>query len=127
MEALKTNVPGFAVDYFGNDIKVGDLVVYPNRSGSSMWMNHGTVKAIGMRPDDYSPSMQPVLQIEKVPSNYDITESGTRRVEVVCLDRVVALGRGWENSFSPQRAPEKEMDSTLDRVIAWLRSKIHRG
>lgn len=31
------------VDYLGQVINTGDLIVWPNRQGSSMWMNRGYV------------------------------------------------------------------------------------
>ena len=30
-------------DFLGKEIEVGDVVVYPSRGGSSMWMNKGVV------------------------------------------------------------------------------------
>ena len=29
-----------AEDYFGQEIRVGDLLVYPGRQSSNLWMNH---------------------------------------------------------------------------------------
>jgi hypothetical protein len=37
-----------AVDFRGNRIKVGDTIVYPGRSGSSMWMQEAKVTEIVM-------------------------------------------------------------------------------
>ena len=33
-------------DWRGNEIKVGSVVVYPSRSGSSLWMNEGIVVSV---------------------------------------------------------------------------------
>lgn len=35
------------VDMLGTDIKAGDTIVYPGRSGSSLWMNHAEVVSLG--------------------------------------------------------------------------------
>jgi hypothetical protein len=120
-QKLITAVPGFATDYLGNDFKVGDLVIWPNRKGSSMWMNKGHVTAIGMKkaPGHEAYVMVPVLQIERVTSNWDGSQIGKRNVEVVCLDRVVALGR--TSNFKPKREKPGMCTTWLDRVMAWLR------
>lgn len=38
--------PDKAVDYLGQEIKVGDTVCYPMRRGSNMWMNKRIVSQV---------------------------------------------------------------------------------
>lgn len=59
------------VDILDREIKVGQVVAYPVRKSSSMWMNHGVVSEVG---DDYI-----VVRCD----------GGTRRSVVRSLDRVV--------------------------------------
>ncbi len=42
--------PTEAVDFLGHPILAGDLVVYPVRQGSSMWMNKLRVEAVRDTP-----------------------------------------------------------------------------
>lgn len=108
-------------DYFGNKIKRGDLICWPNRQGSSMWMNHGYVVGLGFKESTLKNRLPlPVLQVKRVQvTALDNRPTGRyRNVEIECLERVVALGR---------EKPNEERDTTklswLDRIIRWLRSK----
>lgn len=107
-------------DYFNNEIKVGDLVLYPNRQGSSLWMNHGTVLALGHTDD------KPSIMVKKVTTNYRGEFMGHREVTIQCLNRVIALGRGHGDfGFVPRKAssPDQDLSETwLDRVMKWIRS-----
>lgn len=40
------SIPATALDYLGNEIKVRDIIVYPVRRRSAMWMKKLTVDAI---------------------------------------------------------------------------------
>lgn len=42
--------PTEAVDFLGHQIQAGDLVVYPVRQGSSMWMNKLRVESVRNTP-----------------------------------------------------------------------------
>ncbi len=33
-------------DFLNQDIKIGDTIVYPNRQGSSLWMNRAQVEEV---------------------------------------------------------------------------------
>ena len=123
-EALKSaiNIEGANVwkDYFKNTIRLGDLVLYPNRAGSSLWMNHGTVLARGTTEG------KPSLIIKKVQTNYLGRFLGHREVTVYCLDRVIALGRGHGDfGFQPRKAKihSHPMPSLIDRIMAWFRGR----
>lgn len=83
-------------DYFGNLIKRGDLVVWPNRQGSSMWMNHGYVTALGFDVGTGMPVRHdPILQVKRVQTTALINEptGKFRNVTLTDLSRVIALGR----------------------------------
>lgn len=43
------------VDYIGREIKEGDRVVYPVRSGSSMWLSDMVVEKVVELPGDATP------------------------------------------------------------------------
>lgn len=42
------------VDFLGKEIRVGDLVVWPGRKGSSLWMNSGKVIALETVEDNWT-------------------------------------------------------------------------
>jgi hypothetical protein len=48
-EPLET-VPTEAVDFLGNPILAGSLIVYPVRRGSDMWMNKLRIEAVRDTP-----------------------------------------------------------------------------
>lgn len=109
-------------DFFGNTIKVGDCIVYPGRQGSSMWMNKGTVMAIGQKGDPYAP----VLQVKKVQTTWDGRPVGYRDVEILILDRVICLGRGYgyKCNWTPRKSkdiPTIFNETWLDRLMNWFR------
>lgn len=116
-------------DFFGNVIKVGDCIVYPGRQGSSMWMNVGTVIAIGSKPVNMSKmTSKPVLQVKRVQHNLNNEFIGFKDVEVEILNRVICLGRGYGYgcSWKPRKSKNmpdhlKHRTTWLDRVMAWIR------
>ncbi len=67
-------------DFLGNEIKVGDEIVYPNRSGSSMWMCRGTVTAL--RPRASYRGLRTVLDV-KLPDGKKVVVEKLSRVVVV--------------------------------------------
>jgi hypothetical protein len=107
-------------DYFKNTIRLGDLVLYPNRAGSSLWMNHGTVVARGTDKES-----RPVIVVKKVQTTWDGRFAGHKEVTIYCLDRVIALGRGHGDfGYKPQKAKTEPVlkETWIDRVMSWLRS-----
>ncbi len=83
------------VDYFGKQIEVGDLIVYPGRRGANLWMNHGTVVAI--EPDykvsSYKKGRITVAYLSDELSNIFSPKNG-RTAKITCLDRVVVTEKG---------------------------------
>lgn len=79
-----------ATDFLGQEIKVQDTVVYPNRQGSSLWMNKGTVLEVKQVPPrdpsapDAHPASQPSFKLKVR------REDGVVR-PLLCLDRVVVV------------------------------------
>jgi len=74
-----------ARDYFEQEIKVGDLLVYPGRQGSSLWMSHLTVTAVVIQEDEWS-SRGPYAVVK------GIKESG-KKVSITELGRTVVVQR----------------------------------
>lgn len=37
----------FFLDFLGNEIRVGNTVVYPGRQGAHLWLNKGLVEELG--------------------------------------------------------------------------------
>lgn len=62
-------------DFRGLEIRIGDLIAYPRRSGSAMWMQHGTVTGI-LTSDEL-----------------DIRNEDGKDVRILRSDRVAVLGR----------------------------------
>jgi hypothetical protein len=81
-------------DYFKNDINVGDIVAYPGRGGSSMWMNHARVLEVVTKPR-YSwqtPPCDMVTKLKVEPLDMDMkTCAGTRTSTLECFDRMINL------------------------------------
>ena len=85
-------------DRFDNELKVGDFITYPCRSGSSMWLNEARIVDIKLYSDFYR-GIQPMLIVE-VPttkSSYDketrkyIHTPCMRKTTIYCLGRVTLL------------------------------------
>ena len=111
-------------DFLGNVIKEGDMIVWPNRQGSSLWMNSGHVVQIGHEQLEGLRGVElvPVLQVDRMAN----PGMKTKRVEIYRTERVVALGR-WDR-FQPMKEPCEFRDmpkpfkeTWLDRVMNWIR------
>lgn len=77
------NIP---TDYFNNDIHVGDIVAYPGRSGSSLWMNHGKViEVVCKKRHEWSDETVTKLRVEKLGTKT------TRRVMLECFSSMINL------------------------------------
>ena len=56
-------------DFLGQEITVGDTIVYPNRGRSKMWMNRAKVTEVGMTklkvqlPDG---TIKPIQRVDRV-------------------------------------------------------------
>jgi len=108
-------------DFLGNLIKEGDQIVWPNRRGSSMWMNRGWVRHIGYETAKNLHGVEytlPVLQVDRDQGD----GLPTKKVEIYRTERVVALGR-HPYQFTPRKAQDEFRETWLDRVMAWIRSK----
>lgn len=66
------------VDFLGQVIKNGDLVVWPNRIGAYMWMNKGRVLEVGDNK----------LSVSRLPNNKGEVQ---RRVTITQVQRVVKV------------------------------------
>jgi len=78
-----------AKDYFDNEIREGDIIAYPGRGGSSLWMNHGRVIEIihKKRWECGSDKMVTKLRVEKLGMK-------TSRVSTIeCFYRIINLSR----------------------------------
>jgi hypothetical protein len=88
-------------DFLGNDIKVGDTIVYPLRSGSWMRLRKGVVRKRTKTQDYYSAVelsvSVPALMIEVESTKWDTVRREsiptTRVVPFRSLDRCVVIGR----------------------------------
>ena len=69
-------------DILGRELKVGDTIAYPRRSGSSMWMTTGVITAIEEFRDRWTKTMHPMLKVMK--------KSG-RKTHVTSVDRVIRV------------------------------------
>jgi hypothetical protein len=81
------------LDCIGQEISVGDIVAYPGRSGSDLWMNLGVVTKI--RKD-----LEGVIFVKSVclvgMMRYR-DRSQARSYPVFCLDRVLKIGSDTES------------------------------
>lgn len=64
------------VDFLNQPINVGDTVVYPNRQGSSMWMNKAVVTNVNSD------------------GSLQVCRSGGSPRRIHCVDRVVVVTKG---------------------------------
>lgn len=88
-------------DCIGNDVKVGDVITYPGRSGSSLWMNFGKVTKITKIFDrhsyyGYGPSEYIMVQVLRPLLSWDDKLEGWKKVGLICLNRHVKLF-GWQS------------------------------
>jgi hypothetical protein len=69
------------VDFLGREIRVGDTVVYPCRSGSTMWLTNGEVIdfADGVIGEPFRVAVRAK------------TESGVKRTGMVPVDRCIVV------------------------------------
>jgi hypothetical protein len=89
-------------DCIGNDVKVGDVITYPGRSGSSLWMNFGKVTKITKVKEDsfYNREyvsvqvLRPILMWHGLEPNN--TLEGWKKVSLQCINRHVKLF-GWQS------------------------------
>lgn len=73
-------------DYLGNEIKIGDTIVYPTRAGSWMEMNTAVVYELFM--DDTYRGPQYKLKATRVPNEWSPKAA---KVTISCLGRVVVI------------------------------------
>ena len=69
-------------DILGNELKAGDTIAYPRRSGSALWMTTGVIVAIEEFEDWWSKKKFPMLKVMK--------KSG-RKTHVTAVDRVIRI------------------------------------
>lgn len=83
-------------DFLGNEIKVGDFVIYPVRHGSSLWMSTAEVVKIRDLKYRWSASTKKALVVLRRSIDYrGVTKEKT--VTLVCLDRVAVVpGMTWK-------------------------------
>lgn len=56
-------------DFLGQDINVGDTIVYPNRQGSNLWMNQAQVTEVrvtGLRVQLPDGQIKPLQRVDRV-------------------------------------------------------------
>jgi hypothetical protein len=82
-------------DYFGRKIKKGDLIVYPGRQGSCMWMNDGIVLS-KHAVKNYRGYEDYVIKVRANQYNVMRDLVGTCDVTVRVLSRVVIVKRKEE-------------------------------
>lgn len=74
-------------DFRGETINIGDTIVYPGRSGSSLWMNEGVV--VGF--EDY----QPYYSSEQTMTALKVKRTDTKKVVTVyCTERTCVIEKG---------------------------------
>jgi len=71
-------------DFLGNEIEVGDTIVYPGRASSSLWMNKATVLEV-IDPGG--------LKVEVEVSNYKGEVVGVRKSSVSAVHRVTVVAK----------------------------------
>jgi hypothetical protein len=80
-------------DALGNLIKVGDVVMYPGRQGSSIWNSFSIVREIVVG-EDWAKRPYRRLKVTNVAERgWHKKEVVVRNTTVYCLDRVVVLSR----------------------------------
>lgn len=82
-------------DFLGQEIMIGDVVVYPTRWGSSMDMNIGRVTEI-VEKKSSSTWQPPVrIQIEKIQRKWPKESAYLKTTNLVCPERIVVVNRDW--------------------------------
>ena len=87
-------------DALGNEIVVGDMVVYPGRQDSFMWMNYGRV--VECVEGELNPHAvnnygfekwlkHPSIRVRKQQTNYRDDTVGEQVVRVTKMDRMVVV------------------------------------
>ncbi len=88
-------------DWLGTEIKVGSVIVYPGRQGSSMWMSKAVVLEVGTTTarewrhapiSDWGYYEKPRLTVAVDQTNYTGAVVGVRRVKIDRVDRVTVVG-----------------------------------
>lgn len=69
-------------DMMGNELKVGDTIAYPGRSGSSLWMTTSVIIAIDEYEDYWTKRKMPLLRVVK-PSG--------KKTQVYSIERVIRI------------------------------------
>jgi stress-induced morphogen len=87
-------------DLLGNEIKIGDMVAYPGRKSSSMWVSVGKVVEV-CRGELYDDSLHRTtwnkwkvpkhLKVEIKSENWDGTIKVKRTTQVKRIDRVLII------------------------------------
>jgi len=78
-------------DYLGQEIHIGDFVVYPGRSGCCMWMNRGTIVGWVQYETGWNNGTSYKLRIKKVCENWNRTIRKDRLVTVTNVKNVVVI------------------------------------
>lgn len=87
-------------DMLGNEIAVGDMVAYPGRQSSSLWMNYGRVVECvegELNPNPHTPHpywkwlTHPCIKIRKRQTNWSGETMGERTVRTMKLDRLIVV------------------------------------
>ena len=74
-------------DFRGTEINIGDTIVYPGRSGSSLWMNEGVVIDF----EEY----QPYYSFEQTITTLKVKRVDTKKVVTVyCTERTCVIEKG---------------------------------
>lgn len=97
-------------DCIGNEVRVGDVITYPGRSGSSLWMNFGKVtKITKVKEDSFYNREYTLVQVLRPILRYrsfycdddDNTVEGWKKVTLYCINRHVKLF-GWQSPILKQ-------------------------
>jgi hypothetical protein len=75
-----------AKDFFGKRISVGNQIVYPGRSGSSLWMNSGIVECVSSY-NDYRGDTKYKLKVRRI----GLFGAEKKTVQIDVLSRVVVI------------------------------------
>lgn len=87
-------------DLLGNEIKVGDMVAYPGRKSSAMWVSVGKVIEVCCyelhddslhRPDGHKWKVKMHLKVEIKSENWDGTIKVKKTTQVKRIDRVLII------------------------------------
>jgi hypothetical protein len=99
-------------DYFKNEILQGDIIAYPGRGSSSLWMNHGLVVEVYQKKK-HSWQKEPCelvtrLRVKKLGSETSRTST------IECFDRIINLSRIAEfgvldSIANPQRTADHDV------------------